>query len=106
MIKNGINPAEVSDSKLVTVAQQSLAGQQKSIEAFQRSQNQERHEGDSTEIKPVDESGEVPTFRAGIASHQPTAEETAYKTIRGKNKEPISIELGRSETAAAKAAMG
>lgn len=62
--------------------------------------------GESVDIQPVKELADVPTFWAGMAKDQPTAEETAYKTIKRKDEEPISIELGRNETAAAKAAMG
>ena len=101
-----MNPADFSDSKLDTLAQQSLAGQQESIETFQQSQSHDERDEETSEVRPVDESLRVPTFKAGAAIHQATAEEAAYKMVSKKDKEAISIELGRNETAAAKAAMG
>ena len=108
LMRNGINPTNLSESKLATFAQQSLAGQQKSIRVYRQSLAQKPQGDDSnvrssnvmTDVRP-DANAEAPkTYK------MPKPDEMAYKTVKKRREEPISIELDQSESEAAKAAMG
>ena len=105
LIKNGINPAKFSEAKLAAFAQQSLAGQQKSIRAYRQSSAQ-KQQGETSNLQtPTVMIDEAPNDMAEEYK-APTIEEMAYKIVKKRREDPISIELNQSESEAAKAAMG
>ena len=106
--KNGINPANLSETQLFAFSEQLPAVKQKPIQAYaqilhKRSQEDDPAEGVS-KGNPDDTRETVPDVTKG--NRLPSEEEMTYKTIRRKGKEPISIILDERESAAAQAAMG